>query len=163
MYNGLMNALEQFTSRKRTGIVVFVGDGRASVGVTNREVINKDVRRKNKTRAWIFVLYHGGRRRRYARQGSNVEPRRFLCLEDNDDFPSAMNHFFAGISPPKASDLSLEFHNISAEDVEPRGIPDLFGQDNIDVFGRYNQADDPSANVVLRAKVQGRVNTVVQT
>ncbi|MGB6067758.1 MAG: VWA domain-containing protein [Desulfomonilaceae bacterium] len=162
MYNGLMNALEQFTSRKLAGIVVFVGDGRASVGVTNREVINGDVRRKNKTRARIFVLSIGDADVAMLDKVAMSNRGTSFRLADNDDFPSAMNHFFAGISPPQASDLSLEFHNISVEDVEPKGIPDLFGQDSIGVFGRYDQAGDPSANVVLRAKVQGRLNTVVQ-
>ncbi len=162
MYNGLMNALEQFTSRKRAGIVIFVGDGCATVGVTNREVIDEDVRRNNKTRARIFVLTMGDADVAMLDKVAMSNRGGSFHLTDNDDFPSAMNHFFARISPPQAADLSLVFQNISAEDVEPKDIPDLFGQESIAVFGRYDRASDTEAKVVLKARVQGRVNTVVQ-
>ena len=163
MYNGLIGALEQFTSRKRPGIVVFVGDGRATVGITNREAINEDVRRNNKTRARIFVLTMGDTDVTMLDKVAVSNRGASFRLTGTDDFPSAMDRFFAGVSPPEASELSVAFQDVPVQDVEPESIPDLFGQDSIFVFGRYDGTQDLSSIVRLRARVQGRVKTVTKS
>ena len=101
MYNGLISALEQFTSRKRPGIVVFVGDGRATVGITNRETINEDVRRSNKTRARIFVLTMGDADVAMLDKVAVSNRGASFRLRGTDEFPSAMDRFFAGVSPSR--------------------------------------------------------------
>jgi Ca-activated chloride channel homolog len=163
MYNGLIGALEQFTSRKRPGVVVFVGDGRATVGITNREAINEDVRRNNKTRARIFVLTMGDTDVTMLDKVAVSNRGASFRLSDTDDFPSAMDRFFAGVSPPEASELSVAFQDVPVQDVEPESIPDLFGRDSIVMFGRYDSTQDLSSRVSLRARVQGRVKTVTKS
>lgn len=163
MYNGLIGALEQFTSRKRPGIVVFVGDGRATVGITNREAISEDVRRNNKARARIFVLTMGDTDVTMLDKVAVSNRGASFRLTSTDDFPSAMDRFFAGVSPPEASEISVAFQDISVQDLEPESIPNLFGQDSIVVFGRYDSKEDLSSKVRLRARVQGRVKTVTKS
>ncbi len=127
MYNSLMSALEQFTSRKRPGIIVFVGDGHATVGITNREAINEDVRRNNKTRVRIFVLTIGDADVEMLDKVAVSNRGASFSLRGQDDFAAAMDRFFAGVSPPQASELSIAFQDVAVEDVEPESIPDLFG------------------------------------
>ncbi len=163
MYNGLINALEQFTSRKRPGIVVFVGDGRATVGITNRETINEDVRRNNKTRARIFVLNMGDADVAMMDNVAVSNRGASFRLRGTDEFPSAMDRFLAGVSRPEASELSVAFQDVVVQDVEPESIPDLFGQESAVVFGRYDSTQDISSRVRLRAMVRGRVKTVTKS
>jgi Ca-activated chloride channel homolog len=163
LYNGLIGALEQFTSRKRPGVVVFVGDGRATVGITNREAIIEDVRRNNKTRARIFVLTMGDTDVTMLDKVAVSNRGASFRLSGTDDFPSTMDRFFAGVSPPEASELSIAFQDVPVHDVEPESIPDLFGRDSIVVFGRYDSTQDLSSRVSLRARVQGRVKTVTKS
>jgi Ca-activated chloride channel homolog len=163
MYNGLINALDQFTSRRRPGTLIFLGDGRATVGTTNREVIDEDVRRNNKLRARIFVLTMGDADVAMLDKLAVSNRGALFRLTGNEEFSSAMDRFFAGISPPQASELSITFEDIPVQQLEPESIPDLFGQDTIFLFGRYDAADDMSSKVRLRGKVQGRAKTVTQS
>jgi len=160
--NGLIGALELFTSRKRPGILIFVGHGRATIGITNSEAIGEDVRRNNKTRARIFVLTMGDAdvamldKMVVSNRGASFR------LTGKEDFAAAMDRFFEGVSPPQASELSVTFEDIPVQEVEPESIPDLFGQDTILMFGRYDSSNDLTSRVRLRARVQGRVKTVTQ-
>jgi Ca-activated chloride channel family protein len=163
MGNGLINALEQFTSRKRPGTLIFFGDGRATVGTTNREAIVEDVLRNNKARARIFVLTMGDAdvttldKVAVSNRGASFRLRR------GEDFPFAMNRFFAAVSPPQASDLSVAFQDIPVQEVEPESIPDIFGQGSAVLFGRYEGTQDMSSRVRLRGRVQGRIKEVTQS
>lgn len=163
MYNSFMGALEQFTSRKRPGIVVFVGDGHATVGITNREVINEDVRRNNKTRARVFVLTIGDADVAMLDKVAVSNRGASFSFTGKEDFAAAMDRFFAGISPPSASELSIAFQDVAVEDLEPKSIPDLFGHYSTMIFGRYDGPGDLSSRIRLHGKVQGRVKTVTKS
>ncbi len=45
LYNGLVDSLEQFTTRKRPCVIILAGDGRGTVGIVNPETITEDFRR----------------------------------------------------------------------------------------------------------------------
>lgn len=164
LYNGLIGSLEQFTSRKRPGIIVLTGDGRGTVGITQPENMAEEFRRYNKIRARLFVLALG-EQADMALLDKLAALNRGVCshLGDREDFGPAMNRFFAGVSPPQVSDISLEFQDVSPEQVDPDPVPDLFGQDSIAVFGRYGDEQDVSSRVKLRAKIRGRTKNIVQT
>jgi len=163
LYNGLMTALEQFPSRRRPCVVMLTGDGRTTVGITDPAVIVQDVRANNRTRARIFALALGDRadvaildKVAMATRGGSVH------FSGGEDFEPVMNHFLAGIAPPKASGLSIRFDNISPEDVMPDPIPDLFGQESVVIVGRYSDTHDVVSNVELRARLGGRVHREVR-
>jgi Ca-activated chloride channel family protein len=163
MYNGLISALEQLTSRKRPGIVVFIGSGRATVGITNREVIAEDVRRNNKTRARIFVLTMGGADISMLDQVAVSNRGAVFRLTGKENFAPAMDNFFAAVSPPSASELSVAVQDVAVREVEPESILDLFGQDSMVMFGRYDNALDVSSRVRVRARIRGRSKTVTKS
>ena len=162
-YNGLMSALEQFPSRKRSCIVRVAGDGRGTVGVTNREATIDDVTRRNRVRARVYTLAIGAAAD-VAILDRIAVSNKGICLHfsHKDDLGDVLRRLFAAVSPPRASGVSLAFRDLSAEDLTPQPIPDISGSEGLVVFGRYEGSADVSTTLVLKARVRGKVTTVTR-
>ncbi len=161
LYNCLMNALEQFRSRRRPCMIVFAGQGRATVGITEPETIVEDVRRRNKLRARIFTLAVGtAADMAVLNKLSATNGGHCFLFSDKDSFPLVMSRLFSSVAPPLVSGLSLEFQDMSPEGVSPDPIPDLFGSESAVVLGRYEEKSDTVSKVRLKGKIRGRVKIV---
>jgi len=163
LYNGLVTALEQFQTRRRPSIVVVVGDGQSTVGITDPDRIVTDVKRNNRSDARFFVLAVGAKpdvalldRIATATKGRSTQYSR------HEDVESFMNRFFAGVSPPRVSSISLRFDVVKPEFVSPEPIPDLFGDDSVLVLGRYATKTNVNARVRLQGSLQGKAQTVAR-
>jgi Ca-activated chloride channel family protein len=163
LYNGLITALELFRSRRRPNLVLLVSDGRSTVGVTSPETLVEHVTKNNRVKARVFAFAVGNTadvalldRLATSTKGVSVH------LSGNDDFVSVMKRFLSGISPPKVSNLSLNFQGISVKDVVPSPIPDLFGPESVVVLGRYVDETGDVPQATLRGKVRGRVSMVTK-
>ncbi len=164
LYNALLASLEQFPSRKRHSIIVLVGDGRSTIGVSDPETIIEDFKRNNRARARICALALG--------EGADIalldkmaasSKGNISHLSRSEDFQTVTSKFFAGISPPQVTEVSLNFQNFSPEDVTPKAIPDLSGQEGSMVLGRIKEKEDVLSTVRLRARAGGRIKTVTRS
>lgn len=164
LYNTLINALDQFTTRRRLGVVVLVGNGRGTVGITSPETIIEDIRRNNKFRARIFTLGLG-RHMDVAVLDSLASSSKGVSMNrlGQEDFDTLLNRFYAGVSPPQMSEISLDFQDLSTEEVEPEPIPDQLGTGSVIVLGRYSEARDTPCKVRLKARIEGRQRTLTST
>ncbi len=160
LYNGIMTALDQFTSRKRPGIIILAGDGRPTIGVTDPEVILEDTKRNNrfKTRIYILALGEGADIALLDKMAiSSGGALSHFSAKSNPSIP--MKEFFAKISPPQISELAVTFPNLPVEDVMPDSIPDL-SRDGVIVLGRYGAKNSAFSTVRLKGKIDGRMKTV---
>jgi Ca-activated chloride channel homolog len=164
LYNGLIDSLAQFTTRKRLRVIILASDGRGTVGIVKPEAIAKDFSKYNRHRAKLFVLALGNRAD-MALLDKLATNNHGTCYHysGTKKFPSAMNRFFSIVSPPQISDISLEFQDISPEELDADPIPDLFGQESLTIFGRYSGTKDTSSVVKLKGKVRGRQETINRT
>ena len=161
LYNGLIMALEQFSSKRRPCIIIMAGDGRGSVGITDPTEIIEDFRRCNKTQARFFALALGKRSDAVLLDRLSSATRG-ICIQVSEDqeFESAMNRLLAAVSPPTASELNLTFEGVSTDHVMPQPIPDMFGQGSIMVLGRYSRMKEDTSRARLRARIRGSLKTV---
>ncbi len=164
LYNSLINSLEQFTSRKRLPVVVLVGNGRGTVGITNPETIIEDLRRNNKFRALIFALGLG-RNMDIALLDRIAASTKGISLSHlgKEDLETLLNKFYSSVSPPQVSEISLDFQDISPEEIDPDPIPDQSGTGSVIVLGRYSEQLDTQCRIRLKSKIQGRQRTVTST
>lgn len=164
LYNSFMNALEQFRSRKRPCMIVFAGHGRGTVGVTEPEAIIDDVKRRNKVRARIFTLAVGERadmallNKLSATNGGSC-----LHFSDQDSFAATVGRLYARVATPLVSNVSLDFQNVTVDEVFPHPIPDLFGSEGAVVLGRYDNNSDTLCKVRVKGRIKGRMRTVSRT
>jgi Ca-activated chloride channel homolog len=161
-YNGVMSALEQFTSRKRNGIIIFAGDGRPTVGLTEPEIILQDITSNNRFKTRIYILALGEEADIASLDKIAISSKGGLShFSGKNDFSQIAQQFIANISPARISELALMFLNPKIEDILPERIPDLRQEGTI-LFGKYVDKGDVLSPVRLNAKIGGRVRTVTQ-
>jgi Ca-activated chloride channel homolog len=161
-YNGVISALEQFTSRKQTGIIILAGDGRATVGLTEPEIILQDITSNNRFKTRIYILALGEEADIALLDKIAISSRGGLShFSGKNDFSQIAQEFFAKISPPRISELTSEFSNLAVDDILPDRIPDL-GREGTVLFGKYANRDDIFSTVRINGKIGGRVRTRTQ-
>ena len=161
-YNGVMSALEQFTSRKRNGIIIFAGDGRPTVGLTEPEIIHQDIISNNRFKTRIYILALGEEADIAFLDKIAISSKGGLShFSGKNDFSQIVQEFIANISPARISELTLMFLNPKIEDILPERIPDLRQEGTI-LFGKYVDKGDVHSAVRLNGKIGGRVETITQ-
>ncbi len=164
LYNGLIDALELFKSKRGSAAIVLVGDGRGTVGITDPALIVEDAVRKNRLGVRLFALAVG-ESPDMVMLGKLAEATRgsIARCSESGDLAAVMNRFFGSVSPARAVDIALRFENVRTQEVKPHPIPDLFGDQCSVVLGRYVNLHDTVANVELKASVNKRGRTVTRS
>jgi Ca-activated chloride channel family protein len=75
----------------------------------------------------------------------------------SDPLVEIVSAFYAKISTPVLTDLALDFEGITAYDIYPNPLPDLFVGSQIIAVGRYRQSG--TATVTLTGEVNGKQET----
>lgn len=75
-------------------------------------------------------------------------------VQPDERIDEEVSHFYAGISTPVLSDVTLAFgNNTVVDELYPYPLPDLFAGEQLVVAGRYHGA--AVADVTLRGKING--------
>jgi Ca-activated chloride channel family protein len=157
LYSGLMTAIDQFTGRKRPCFIMLAGDGKATVGVTDPTSILDDVKRQNAVDAKMFALAFGTHAEVALLDKLAVATKgKLFHVTARKDFDKQLQNFFAAISRPRISAISMQFDGVKAEQIIPTPIPDPFREETVFVFGRYWTDKKMQSQVRLTAQAAGR-------
>ncbi|MCZ7645562.1 MAG: VWA domain-containing protein [Planctomycetota bacterium] len=146
-----------FTAGPATAkLVVFLTDGKPSVGITDTKSILKDVEQANgKAGARVFVFGVGTDVNthlldRMALEASGTSG----YVAPKEDLELKVSDFYAKIKNPVMTDLAIDFGaDARVNGMYPRKLPALFKGNELLVFGRYKGAG--SGDVVLTGNVAG--------
>ncbi len=162
LYNVIMSALDQFKSGKRRGVILLATDGRATIGLTEPEIMIQEVKKNNPVKCKICILALG--------KNADIALLDRIAIVSNGvlshftgkaDLYPFMNNFFEKILPQGISDLTLSFPNITVEDLLPERIPDP-GPEGAIVFGRYTNEETTLSAVRLSLKFKGRPRIITR-
>ncbi|MEW6533093.1 MAG: VWA domain-containing protein [Thermodesulfobacteriota bacterium] len=157
LYSGLMTAIDQFTGRKRPCFIMLAGDGKATVGITDPTSILDDVKRQNAVDAKMFALAFGTHAEVALLDKLAVAAKgKLFHVTAREDFDKQLQNFFAAISRPRISAISMQFEGVKTEYVIPTPIPDPFREETVFVFGRYSTDKEMQSQVRLAARAAGR-------
>jgi Ca-activated chloride channel family protein len=78
-------------------------------------------------------------------------------VQPGDRLDEILSNFYAKISTPVLTNLSLDFGSMSTYDVYPAPLPDLFAGSQIVVTGRYRQSG--AVTITLKGEVNGQTQT----
>ncbi len=140
-------------------IVLFITDGRPTVGETARDkILERAARFDQRGATRLFALGVGEEldaqlldRLAQAHGGTSA------YLGADDDLDRQISALYSQLSHPVVTDLRLEVRNISPYAMLPRALPDLFKGQQLVVLGRYRKAGD--ALVRLRGRMNGEERT----
>ena len=139
----------------RPFMIIFLTDGKPTLGETLHENIIKNVAAANTDAVRIFIFGVGHHVNthlldRLAQTSRGVTE----YVEPTEDIEVKVSNFFAKASHPVLANVKLAFgETIRAYDLYPREMPDLFKGVPLQVFGRWSGSGDVA--VTLAGEVNG--------
>lgn len=139
----LLTALKGEPDPKRPRIIVFLTDGRPTIGITQESEILRNVAEANANQSRIFVFgvgYDVNVRLLDRMAEENGGTRHYV--EPNENLEIALVSFFSKINEPVLANLELDFGAITTKAVCPENLPNLFRAEQITLLGRYQGHGD---------------------
>ncbi len=147
-------AFKNYNESNRPHFVVFLTDGKPTIGEMNDEKLVKRILNTNKTNSRIFTFGIGDEINTHLLDKLTDETKAWRTyVSDEEDIEIKVSNFYDKIQSPVLSDLKLDFDNVEVYQTYPKDLPDLFKGSNLLVFGRYK--GNGNAKIVLSGKLNG--------
>ena len=158
MEEGLRYALESVQTADRLQMVVLLTDGEPTIGVIEPKNILAEMKKSNPTARRVFVFGVGEDLNAKLLDAVAAESRGITeYISTGTDLEVPLARFYDKIDSPVLTDLTMEIRGGNVSDIYPKPLPDLFHGDQLDLFGRYDLAEDGAhRTVVLKGKFQGQ-------
>ena len=131
------------------GVVVFLTDGMATVGETNPERI-ADQAERGRGPFRVFAFGIGYDVNTYLLDRLTERARGVTeYIQPGGDIEQAVGSLAAKVASPVLTDLALRADGVELYDLQPQRLPDLFGGDELVVFGRYRGAGREERSVTV--------------
>ncbi|MEW5989542.1 MAG: VIT domain-containing protein [Chloroflexota bacterium] len=135
--------------------ILFLTDGLATEGITDTALLLDNVREAMPEKARLFAFGVGYDVDTFLldslaenHQGTTTYVRPGEAIDE------AVSSFYAKVSTPVLSNISLDFGEIVAEQLYPADLPDLFAGSQLALAGRYRQGGPTT--ITLSGEVNGR-------
>jgi Ca-activated chloride channel homolog len=152
----LAEALAQPPREGALGVIVFLTDGMPTVGETDPERIAEQADRgRGPFRVFAFGIgydvntYLLDRLTERARGVTEY-------IQPGGDIEQAVGALAAKIASPVLTDLAIRGDGVELYDLQPQGLPDLFADDELVVFGRYRGVGRGERTVTVTGRRNGR-------
>ena len=158
IYDAIGAALGLLKDSNRLAIVVFMTDGRPTVGPTGTDEILDAARKANTAKARLFVFGVGFDLNtdlldRLATENGGAQQ----YVVEGEDLEIKVSSFFDKIAQPILADVTVEAEGVELRDVYPRRVPDVFAGGQVVLFGRYR--GEGRRRVTVRGTADGRPQT----
>ncbi len=141
--DALTAALAMNPDSKRPAIILFLTDGRPTIGETEPATILENIRKINKGNARVFVFGVGEDVNAHLLDktaGQNGGVSQYVA--PNEDIEVSVSGLVDKMSSPVLTNIRVEVDKLKTSMVHPTTLPDLFSGDQITVFGRYDGSGD---------------------
>lgn len=138
----------------RPYVVIFLTDGRPTIGVTDEDKILKNVDKSNEANTRVFVFGIGTDVNTHLLDGIAEETKAFSqYVLPEEDIEVKVSNFYAKIKEPVLANPKITFpDDVRITKIYPSPIPDLFRGEQLVIAGRY------SGNGSGKIKIEGTVN-----
>ena len=140
----------------RPHMVIFITDGKPTIGETQEEALLSSIRKSNAEENRIFTFGIGNEINTHLLDKITAETQAYRSyITPKEDIEVKISNFYTKVSSPVLTDLRVTF---SAENMVfksyPRKLPDLFKGSSLTMMGRYKVPGE--SRVVLEGKVNGK-------
>jgi len=153
--DALAKALDLKPSGDRPFVIIFLTDGKPTIGTTDEKQIVDNVKRANGNRTRIFCFGIGTDLNTHLLDKITEETRavsQYVLPEE--DLEVKVSNFFAKIKEPVLANPSLKFNgDVRVSKLYPSPLPDLFRGDQLILAGRFTGKGDVA--VTLEGMVSG--------
>ena len=149
-------AFKNYKESNRSHFVVFLTDGKPTIGEMNDDKLVNKIVSAYKTNSRIFTFGIGDEVNTHLLDKlTDVTKAWRTYVSEDEDIEIKVSNFYDKIQSPVLSDLKLDFDNIEVYQTYPKDLPDLFKGSNLLVFGRYK--GNGNIKVSLTGKLNGRL------
>ncbi|HEX6161024.1 MAG TPA: VIT domain-containing protein [Thermoanaerobaculia bacterium] len=142
-------------SSSRPKVVIFITDGKPTIGETDEDRLVKKVRDANAAQMRVFTFGVGDDLNTHFLDKlteATRAARTYVGLKENLELP--LSSFFEKIKAPVLVDLDVQYGSgLRATQTYPRALPDLFRGSQLVILGRYRGSGD---TVTLTGTVDGK-------
>lgn len=160
MEDAFDQAFAMKTSPDRPYFIIFMTDGKPTIGETIEDQLVKKVGEKNKSNTRIFTLGIGTDLNTHLLDRLTEMTKAFRTyILPTEDIEIKVSDFYTKVASPILTDISLKVDGVNVSDLYPKVLPDLFAGSSLGVFGRYK--GNSMAAVTLKGKVNGKEETFI--
>jgi len=152
---GTAGARDDKATRPRPLVVVFLTDGRPTIGETSETAILASLKKHNSDNTRIFCFGLGTDVNTHLLDNISESTRAFSqYVLPEEDLEVKLSNFYTKIKEPVLANPELRFSgDIRATRLHPSRLPDLFRGEQVVVLGRYSGTGD--AALVIEGQVDG--------
>lgn len=160
IHEALQTALRQRSDDQRPSLIVFLTDGKPTIGETDTAIIVDAVKKANGGGTRIFVFGVGEEVNAHLLDkvsGQNGGISQYV--KPDEDIEVKVSTFADKISQPVLAKVKVEIDKLKILKQHPRDLPDLFGGEQIILSGRYQGKGDYA--IRLTGEVNGAAREFV--
>ncbi|MFP4379216.1 MAG: VIT domain-containing protein [Candidatus Sumerlaeia bacterium] len=154
IHEALLTAIPEDTDSDRPFLLVFLTDGKPTIGEKDIDKIVGDVSKENRDRLRIFTFG----------VGNSVNTRLLDTLAEKnggvteyvtprEDIEIKVSNFFMRVSDPVMTDVMIDYDDADVKQQYPRELHDLFAGSQVKIIGRY--ANPGKNTILLKGKING--------
>ena len=140
----------------RPHMIVFITDGKPTIGETNEDPLIKKIKSSNDENTRIFTFGIGDDLNTHLLDKITEETRAYRTyISEQEDIEVKISNFYSKVSSPILTDIALNFSaNGKVRNVFPHDLPDIFKGSSITVLGRYE--NNGPVKITLEGKLNGK-------
>ncbi|MBU1078568.1 MAG: VIT and VWA domain-containing protein [Spirochaetes bacterium] len=144
-------------SGKRPYIIVFMTDGKPTIGETKEEHLLNEIKKVNNNNTRIFTFGIGTEINTHLLDKITETTRAYRTyIAPEEDIEIKISNFYQKIQSPVLSDIKVRFgDNIETFKMYPKDLPDLFKGSSLTLLGRFKGKGNTT--VVLTGKLKGKM------
>ncbi|MCG6913992.1 VIT and VWA domain-containing protein [bacterium BMS3Abin03] len=148
-------ALQENGTSGRTHLIVFITDGKPTIGETNEDILLKKIKNSNTRNKSIFTFGIGNEINTHLLDKITELTKAYRTyIGEKEDIEIKISGFYDKVQSPVLTNLNLSFGNgIRTFQNYPNDLPDLFKGSSITVFGRYE--GNGGSKIILGGIVKG--------
>jgi len=148
-------ALRENGTSGRTHLIVFITDGKPTIGETNEDILLKKIKNSNTNNKRIFTFGIGDEINTHLLDKITELTKAYRTyIGEKEDIEVKISGFYDKVQSPVLTNLNLTFGNrIRTFQNYPNDLQDLFKGSGITVFGRYE--GNGNSQITLNGIVKG--------
>jgi Ca-activated chloride channel homolog len=148
-------AFGQNINPNRPHIMVFITDGKPTIGTTDTENLLEKIKSVNTGRTRIFTFGLGNDINTILLDKITTQSRAYRTyIAEGEDITLSISDFFNKINAPVLTNIEISAEGIDLIEMYPRNFPDLFAGSSVQIFGKYK--GEGKAEIALKGKVQDK-------
>lgn len=157
----LEQALKVKTQKDRPYFVIFMTDGKPTIGETNEAALLQKVKNYNPKNTRIFTFGIGAELNTHLldKITAMTEAYRTYVLPE-EDIELKLSDFYTKVASPILTNIEIDFDR-NVTQVQPKALPDLFKGSTLTILGRYN--GHGTSKITVKGKVNGKAKTYTYT